>query len=138
MKKENFKFRDSENHINDKYIFEDKECLILINEEIFNDETIIYANEILKKYKEEKDKILDYMLEKRLRDFYKMYSDEHIKENIGRPQIIIDSAKDKDHPNWKFKYAGIIEFCESKIDEHIISIEFIDDLNLNDDVQING
>ena len=46
--------------------------------------------------------------------------------------------RDATHSNWKFNYVGIIEFCESKLDEHIISIEFTDDLNLDEDVQMNG
>ena len=81
------------------------------------------------------------MLKIRLKEFYSSvynYSDEYIKNNIGRPQIKIDFKKDDSHPNWKFQYAGIIDFCESKLDEHIISIEFVDDLKLDENVQMNG
>lgn len=138
MKKEDFKYEDLARYINNQYFFEDKEYLILISEDIFNDKTVEYANEIIKKYQKEKEDILNYMLELRLRNFYSKYSDEYIKNNIGRPQISIDFAKDETNPNWKFKYAGIIEFCENRIDEHIISIEFIDDLKLDKNVQING
>lgn len=141
MKKGDFKYGDSEYYIEDEYVCEIQECLIIINKDIFDEETVEYANRIIEKYKKEKDKILDYMLKKRLREFYNSiynYSDNYIRNNIGRPQIRIDFKKDNTHPNWKFNYAGIIEFCESKLDEHIISIEFVDDLDLSEDVQMDG
>lgn len=141
MKKEDFKYGYPEYYIEDKYVFESKECLIIINKDIFDEETVEYANRIIEKYVKEKNKILDVMLKIRLREFYSSvynYSDEYIKNNIGRPQIKIDFKKDDSHPNWKFQYAGIIDFCESKLDEHIISIEFVDDLKLDDHVQLNG
>lgn len=141
MKKEDFKYGYPEYYIEDKYVFESKECLIIINKDIFDEETVEYANRIIEQYVKEKDKILDVMLKIRLREFYSSvynYSDEYIKNNIGRPQIKIDFKKDDSHPNWKFQYAGIIDFCESKLDEHIISIEFVDDLKLDDHVQLNG
>ena len=141
MKKEDFKYGYPEYYIEDKYVFESKECLIIINKDIFDEETVEYANRIIEKYVKEKDKILDVILKIRLREFYSSvynYSDEYIKNNIGRPQIKIDFKKDDSHPNWKFQYAGIIDFCESKLDEHIISIEFVDDLKLDDHVQLNG
>lgn len=141
MKKEDFKYGYPEYYIEDKYVFESKECLIIINKDIFDEETVEYANRIIEKYVKEKDKILDVILKIRLREFYSSvynYSDEYIKNNIGRPQIKIDFKKDDSHPNWKFQYVGIIDFCESKLDEHIISIEFVDDLKLDDHVQLNG
>ena len=52
--------------------------------------------------------------------------------------IITKIIKEDAYPNWKFNYSGIIDFCESKLDEHIISIEFVDNLDLSEDVQING
>ena len=141
MKKEDFKYEYPEYYIEDKYVFESKECLIIINKDIFDEETVEYANRIIEKYVKEKNKILDVMLKIRLKEFYSSVyncSDEYIKNNIGRPQIKIDFKKDDSHPNWKFQYAGIIDFCESKLDEHIISIEFVDDLKLDDHVQLNG
>lgn len=141
MKKEDFKYGYPEYYIRDKYVFESKECLLIINKDIFDEETVEYANRITEKYVKEKDKILDVMLKIRLREFYSSlynYSDEYIKNNIGRPQIQIDFKKDDSHPNWKFQYAGIIDFCESNLDEHIISIEFVDDLKLDEQVQMNG
>ena len=141
MRKEDFKYGYPEYYIEDKYVFESKEYLIIINKDIFDEETVEYANRIIEKYVKEKDKILDAMLKIRLREFYGSvynYSDEYIKNNIGIPQIKIDIKKDDSHRNWKFQYAGIIDFCESKLDEHIISIEFVDDLKLDENVQMNG
>ncbi len=135
MKKEDFEYGDSE------YYIDEEKYLIIISNEIFNEETVEYANKIIERYEKEKDKILDYMLEKNLREFYNSiydYSDEYIKNNIGRPQITINFKKDDTHPEWKFNYAGIIEFCDSNLDEHIISIEFVDDLDLSEYVQIDG
>ena len=141
MKKEEFRYGYPEYYIDDKYVFEAQEYMIIIYNDIFDEETVEYANRIAEKYKKEKYIILDDVLDRGLREFYSSvynYSDEFIKNNIGRPQIKIDFRKDDSHPNWKFQYAGIIDFCESKLDEHIISIEFVDDLNLDKHVQING
>ena len=141
MKKDEFRYGYPEYYIDDKYVFETQEYMIIIYNDIFDEETVEYANRIAEKYTKEKYMILDAMLDRGLKEFYSSvynYSDEFIKNNIGRPQIKIDFRKDESHPNWKFQYAGIIDFCESKLDEHIISIEFVDDLNLNKHVQING
>ncbi len=133
MEMKDFKYKDL-----DKYVFEDEDYILVISKDIFDEETVQYANEMIDKYQKEKEIILQHMLEKRLRKFYNNYSDEYIKRNIGRPKISIDFRKDKYHPNWKFKYAGIIDFIENRLDEHIISIEFIDDLQLDNSIQING
>lgn len=141
MKKEEFRYGYPEKYIDDKYVFETEEYLLIIDKDIFDEETVEYASRIAEKYIKEKDIILDAMLDMRLRKFYSSaynYSDEFIKNNIGRPQITIDSKKDDSHPNWKFQYAGIIDFCESKLDGHVISIEFVDDLDLDEHVQMNG
>ncbi len=141
MKKEDFKYGAEKYYIDDEYILDCEDYLLTIDEKIFDDETIKYANEIIEKYKKEKENIIESMLNNRLRDFYNRiynYTDEYIKENIGRPRINIISRKDDKHPNWKFEYAGVIEYCETKLDEHIISIEFIDDLDIDDYVQMDG
>lgn len=52
--------------------------------------------------------------------------------------MILNKYGDENNPQWNFEYAGIIDFCESNLDEHLISIEFTDDLILDDNVQING
>ena len=124
----------------DAYEFECQDFKLIISEDIYDDDTIEYAKKIVNKYLTDKDSILNYMLEVGLRDFYKnnfKYSDEYIKKEIGKPQIIINFKKDDKHPQWKFEYSGIIDFCESNLDEHLISIEFSDELLLDDNVQIN-
>jgi len=141
IKKQNFEYGSPKYYISDKYVLDTEEYIIIIDEDIFDDETIEYVNRIIEKYIQEKNEILNYMLDIDLRDFYSSrynYSDEYIKNNIGRPQINIFSRKDDAHPNWKFKYAGSIEFLEHHLDDHIISVDFIDDLNLSKDIQIDG
>jgi len=80
------------------------------------------------------------MLDLGLRKFYKSlydYSDEFIKENIGKPRINI-LYKNDGTKEWKFKYAGVITFLEHNLDEHIIEIEFFDNLILDNNVIIDG
>lgn len=43
MKKEDFKYSYPEYYIEDKYVFESKEYLIIINKDIFDEETVEYA-----------------------------------------------------------------------------------------------
>ncbi len=122
------------------YIKETDDYILEISNDIMSDETLQYAKKIIEKYFSEKDKILDYFLEIELRNFYKTnfgYSDEYIKENLGKPHIIIN-FKNVGNDNWKFTYAGIIDYNENKLDEHVISIEFSDDLNFDDYMQFNG
>ncbi len=136
--KEEFKYECPEKYLEDVYVKDTKEYCLVIEKDIFDDETIEYANKIGELYLEKKEEILNVMLDNGLRTFYEEYTDEYIKQNIGTPQIRIQFKKDESHPNWKFQYAGIIDFVESKLDEHIISIEFSDELELDDNVQING
>lgn len=139
MNKNDFKYGCEELYITDKYVLKTNDYILLINEKIFDDETIEYAERITKKYVEEKNSILNFMLDEDLRDFYsaKNYSDEDIKNKIGIPNILISSKKDDQHPDWNFTYAGSLKYCESSLDEHIIIVEFIDDLKLID-VMIDG
>ena len=135
LKKENFCLNDGE------YEFECHDFKLVIDEDIFDNDTVDFAKKVSNKYLNEKDKILNYLLDIELREFYGKnlnYSDDYIKNNIGKPQITINFKKDKAHPEWKFDYAGIIDFTESKLDEHLISIEFRDELILDDYVQLNG
>ncbi|MBE5805480.1 MAG: hypothetical protein E7313_01990 [Clostridiales bacterium] len=141
MKKEDFEYGNLNIGIEGKYIYTGENCIIIINTEIFDEETIEYVSKLEEKYLKVQDKILDFMLDKGVRDFYNNiygYSDEYIKDNIGKSYICIDSKKDEEHPNWNFNFAGVIKFCENKLDEHLISIEFMDDLEMCDYVQIDG
>ena len=122
------------------YIKKTDSYTLEIFSDIMSDETLQYANKVIEKYFKEEDKILDYFLDIELRDFYKTnfgYSDEYIKENLGRPYITIN-AKNDGNWNSKFKYVGTIDYTESKLDEHMISIEFNDDLKFKDYMQFNG
>lgn len=132
--------KDSNTEEIKNYIKETDDYTLEISNDVMSDETLQYAQKIINKYFSEKDKILNYFLDIELRDFYKTnfgYSDEYIKENLGKPYIIIN-FKNNGNDNWEFTYAGIIEYIENKLDEHIISIEFSDDLNFDDYMQFNG
>lgn len=137
LKKENFTLDEK----TEAYEFECPDFKLIISSDIYGEDTINYAMKITNKYIKEKDLILNKMLDIQLREFYKSnfnYTDNDIKEKIGKPQIKIDFKKDKNHPQWNFEYAGIIEFCENKLDEHIISIEFKDELILKNTIYLDG
>lgn len=140
MKKEDFNYEYPEKYIDKSYVTDSNEYILIIEEDIFDEETIEYANNILNQFIVKKDEIIDTMLDLGLREFYKSlydYSDEFIKENIGKPRIKI-IYKNDGTKEWKFKYAGVITFLEHNLDEHIIEIEFMDDLKLDDNVIIDG
>ncbi|PKL31512.1 hypothetical protein CVV43_02495 [Candidatus Saccharibacteria bacterium HGW-Saccharibacteria-1] len=139
MKKEDFIYGDADLCIENKYIYKDKDIIIIIPKEIFNDETIDYANTINSKYIKDKDDIFDYMLNNGLREWFgdfSGYSDEFIKNKMNRPQIKILSKENDVNKNYKF--FGIISFLEHDLDEHIIEIEFFDELKLYGYVGIDG
>lgn len=122
------------------YIKQTDNYTLEISSDIMSEKTLQYATHIVEKYFKEENKILNYYLDVGLRDFYKTnfnYSDQYIKENLGKPYIIIN-FKNEGNDNWKFKYAGIIDYNENKLDEHILSIEFSDDLKFDDYIQFNG
>ena len=122
------------------YIKQTDNYTLGISSDIMSEETLQYATKIIEKYFKEEDKILNYFLDIGLREFYKNnfdYPDQYIKDNLGKPYVTIN-FKNQDNDNWKFKYAGIIDYTESKLDEHLISIEFSDDLKFDDYIQING
>ena len=140
MKKEDFKLGDPNLYISDVYVLNTEDYSLIIDKDIFDDDTVRYAEKIAEEYKNDKDLVLNYALDNGLRDRYSSshdYSDQYIKDNIGRPQIKIYSKKDDKHSEWKFNYAGAFEFCESNLDGHIIIVEFCDDLIMNS-VQIDG
>ena len=139
MKMEDFKYGDPERFIEDKYVLNDDEFVLVIEKDIFDEETVKYASGIVEKYLKEKDNIIEFLLEKRLRSFYKnIFSDEYIKSHLGKPQITIISKKDESNPNWNHNYWGAIDYVECELDGHIISVEFLDDLDLIDRVQVDG
>ena len=122
------------------YIKQTDNYTLEISSDIMSEETLQYATKIIEKYFKEEDEILNYFLDIGLREFYKKnfdYSDQYIKDNLGAPYVTIN-FKNEGNDNWKFKYAGIIDYTESKLDEHLISIEFSDDLKFDDYIQFNG
>ncbi len=137
MNKTDFKYEDLEKYIEKAYVYDNKNYLLVIDEKIFEEETIQFAENVIKRWLNYKDEIIEYMLDLRLRKWYKDYTDEYIKTNIGRPKITIDSKNDGTKM-WNYKYSGIIDFLEHNLDNHIISIEFFDELKLDDNVQMNG
>ena len=141
MEKIDFKYGNVKYFIYNKYVYENQDYLLIIDKNIFDEETVKYANRLIDKFMKEKDEIVDYMLKMLLKDFYSAthnYSEEYIKNNLGKPQIEILFRKDGKYSNWKFEYFGVIEFCETKLDGHIISVEFTDELKLSEDIQIDG
>lgn len=123
----------------DLYCFETKQYKLNISQDIFDDETLHYAKQLVNQLLDEYDSFLDELLDIELRDFYgSKCSDSSIKKKLGRPTITVLFKKDEAHPNWKFEYAGIIDFVENKLDSHMISIEFTDALDLDDYIQFNG
>lgn len=67
MKKEDFRYEDLEKYINNKYVFEDKEYLLLISEEIFNEDAIRYANGIIKKISKGERFYIELFIRKRIK-----------------------------------------------------------------------
>lgn len=140
MKKEDFKYEDPEKYLENVYVYNNEKYTLVIEEDIFDDDAVKYAEKIADTYIKKKDDIITLMLDFRLREFYKEvygYTDEYIRENIGRPQISI-IFKNENNEKLKYKYFGVIEFLEHKLDEHIIGIEFKDDLELSNSVQMDG
>lgn len=133
------KIYDDFNYNGCEYSLETNRYILVISEDIFDDETVNYANNLIFKIFKNYDNFLDKLLEIDLKNIYgNKYTDDEIKEKIGRPEIEIIFKKDGEHPHWKFKYSGIINFNENQLDEHILSIEFSDDLNLDNYIQMNG
>ena len=140
MKKEDFRYEYPEKYLEEVYVYDCDDFLLAISNDIFDEDTVQYANNVVDKYIKNKDEMLTTMLNLGLHDFYKgllNYTDEFIKEKIGKPQISI-LFKNDGNENWKFDYAGVIRFLEHDLDEHIIEIEFTDDLILDDSINIDG
>ncbi|NMC55934.1 MAG: hypothetical protein GYA50_01765 [Eubacteriaceae bacterium] len=92
-----------------------------------NDSSIAYAYKILRLYKSNKSKIIDFILNEGVQDFYKSrYSRNEIIEKLNKAEISIISS------NW-----GTLTWINHNLDEHIIEVEFINDLHLTH-VSIDG
>ena len=132
IEKKDFTYGNEEEYIDDAYVYSNDDIVLVIAEDIFDDDTIAYANKLVSKYNNERSSLFNQMLDKGLRESYSVsdYSDEYVMNNIGRPQIKIDMKKTDLTPNMKYQYIGEIDFCENEIDGHIVIAEFGDDLNI--------
>jgi hypothetical protein len=143
IRKEDFKLGYPEKCIEDEYVYETEEFLLIIPLKYFDDEMIKYANKIINLYFDKKEEVMDYVVESEdgIYEFYNQlygYSKEFVKNNLGKPWIIIDFKKTEEYPKAKYNYGGQLEYVESNLDEHIIDVEFGDDLVLYGDVGLNG
>ena len=131
-----------EETLDDDYTFATSDYVLSIKRSLYeDDEAKAYANRLLEKYQQDEKQVLDCLLENGVREFYGEiygYDDETIKNKLGKPTISIDMKRDSEHPEWKFVFAGHIAYCHSSLDEHLVSVEFVDDLKLSNDVQIDG
>ena len=86
---------------------------IIIEIDYFNENGIKYAEFILNQYLQNKDNVIEHVLQERLLKFYKeRYSEEYIKNNLNNPQIrVLD-----------YDFATIT-WLNHNLDEHIIELE---------------
>ena len=137
MNKEAFTFGNSNYFIEDEYVFESSNCLLTIAKDIFNDETIQYANKLLEKYNTDQERILNYMLDHNLREIYgSKYTEEEIKNSLKKPIVKIISKNN--NPAYNYNYYGAIEFTNPALDGHFIILDFKDELLFESNVQIDG
>ena len=93
------------------------EVLMRIYRKQYNNETYIYAYNILKAYLERQDEIVNYVVSVISKFYSTKFTPEEIKEKLGRPQIEISDAN-----------SGIIVWANHKLDEYVINCEFVNDL----------
>lgn len=121
MKNEDFILGD------DAYETEVDGIIVRIRENEMNEKTVAYANKILKLYLSKKQEIIEYILNDSLLDFYEgRYAKDEIVEKLKEADIEIISGK------W-----GTLTWLNHELDEHIIEVEFYDDMQLSY-VSING
>jgi hypothetical protein len=93
---------------------------ITIREEL-NDELITYADRILSLYLTNKQKIFSYILNDSVRSFYNdRFTDIEITKKLHDADIEIISE------NW-----GSFVWLNSELDEHIVQVEFNNDMDLS-------
>lgn len=137
IKKEDFVREFRPGYIKETYLMEFDDLYLVINEHYFDEDTINYAEKIINKFRSEKNNIMEFIIND-IKDFYSQYDIDYIISHIGKPQIFIGMKKGERNPNMKVDYIGKIQFLEHNLDEHIIEIEFIDNLILNKRVDIDG
>ncbi len=115
MRKEDFKLGDIS--------FETKVggVVVKIREDVMDDKTVEYAQKILELYLLKKSEIIEYVLNNGVSDFYKCeYTQDEIAKRLNEADIEIISDE------W-----GILTWLNSNLDEHIIGVEFNNDLQLS-------
>lgn len=114
MNKEDFVLGDLD------YESEVEGIILHISKDAMNDSSIAYAYKLLGLYKSNKSKIIDYILNEGVLDFYKSrYSKNEIIEKLKEAEITIINS------NW-----GTLTWINHNLDEHIIEVEFVNDLHL--------
>lgn len=119
--KEDFKLAEKELFAYESYITEKENILVIVRKDCFNDSSIKYAKYILNHYLENKNQIIDYLLENKLLKAYgQYYTEEYIRENLNDPQIeIIDNE------------FAVITWVYHNLDDHIIEVEVYKDFKLS-------
>lgn len=115
MKKEDF--------VLGKYAYETRVdgILVKIHADALNEETIAYAKKTLELYFSKKPEIIDYILNDSILDFYEdRYTKDEIVEKLKEADIEVISDK------W-----GKLTWLNHELDEHIIEVEFNDDMQLS-------
>lgn len=137
IKKEDFVYEYPQKAIEEAYFMEFDDLYLVISERIFDKDTINYGEKIINKFRSEKNNIMEFIVND-IKDFYSQYDTDYIISHIGKPQIIIIFKRDERHPNFKFDYYGTIRFIEHNLDEHIIEVDFMDNLVFYGRVGLDG
>jgi hypothetical protein len=115
MRKEDFILGDYD------YEAEFDGILMIIRKDVMGEKIVDYANKILELYLSKKTEIIEYILNDSVFDFYRdAYTKNEIVEKLNEADIEIISD------NW-----GTLTWLNHKLDEHIISVEFNNDLELS-------
>jgi len=94
---------------------------VKINKDAMNEKAITYADNILKLYVSQKPDIIDYILNDSVLSFYEdNFTKDEIIKRLKEADIEIISDK------W-----GKLAWLNHDLDEHIIEVEFGDDLQLS-------
>lgn len=112
-----------EDFILDDHYYETQKngVLVKIYKESMNQNTVAYANKILDLYLYEKSKIIDYVLNRCVLDFYHdSYNKNEILEKLKEADIEIINDR------W-----GCLTWLYHDLDEHTIQVEFNDDMQLS-------
>ncbi len=118
----------------EEYMLETNDYVLIMNQDLYQESEINeYKAQLIKKYQQDKKQILNHLLKNGVSEFYSGvygYDDETILSKLGKPTISIDMKIGG--------FAGHIAYCHSTLDEHLVTVEFVDNLKLSQNVQIDG